>query len=234
MLGGAAHELNNPLTAMLGYADLLASSPLNDEQRTLADQIGHQARRTKSLVASLLSFAKQSPGGKAPVDMSVLAQTAVKLFQSQLRARKIEVRTQLTTNLPVIQGDSNQLLQVFMHISNNAMHAMEETGGGIFTITTERQGDRIVIEFCDNGPGARQPERVFDPFYTTKPVGQGTGLGLSACYGILQEHKGKISCHNRPEGGAVFRIDLPALDASASLPETRAAGAAAGSASTEN
>ena len=233
LVGGAAHELNNPLTAMLGYADLLASSPLNDEQRSLADKIGYQARRTKTLVASLLSFAKQAPGEKAPVDMSALAQTAVKLFQPQLRARKIEVRTRLTTDLPVIRGNSNQWLQVFMHISNNAMQAMEERGGGIFTITTERQGDRIVIEFCDNGPGARQPERVFDPFYTTKPIGQGTGLGLSACYGIVEEHQGKISCHNCPQGGAVFRIELPAIDASDSLPETRAAGAAAGS-STEN
>jgi signal transduction histidine kinase len=237
LLGGAAHELNNPLTALLGYADLLASSPLNEEQRSLADKIGHQARRTKALVASLLSFARQAPGEKAPIDMSALAQTAVKLFQPQLRACKIEVRTQLTTDLPVIRGDSNQLLQVFMHIGNNAMHAMEETGGGVFTITTQRQGDKIVIEFCDDGPGARQPERVFDPFYTTKPVGQGTGLGLSACYGIVQEHRGKISCHNRPEGGAVFRIELPAIDASerlTPLPETRAAGAAAGSFLTEN
>jgi signal transduction histidine kinase len=234
LVGGAAHELNNPLTAMLGYADLLASSPLNDEQRSLADKIGQQARRTKALVASLLSFARQAPGEKAPVDMSALAQTSVRLFQQQWRARKIEVRTRLTTDLPVVRGDSNQLLQVFIHISNNAMHALEETGGGVFTIVTERQGDRIVVEFSDNGPGARQPELVFDPFYTTKPVGQGTGLGLSACYGIVQEHKGKISCHNRPGGGAVFRIELPAIEAIDSVAGTRTGGAAAASSATGN
>lgn len=234
LVGGAAHELNNPLTAMLGYADLLACSPLNEEQRSLADKIGHQARRTKALVASLLSFARQAPGEKAPVDLSALVQTAVKLFQPQLRARKIEVHTQLTTDLPVVLGDSNQLLQVFMHISNNALHAMEETGGGIFTITTRRDDDKVVMEFCDNGPGARQPELVFDPFYTTKPVGRGTGLGLSACYGIVQEHKGKISCHNRPEGGAVFRIELPAINPTDYLAEARAAGAAAGLSPSEN
>jgi two-component system NtrC family sensor kinase len=172
------------------------------------------------------------------VDINVLAQTAVKLFQPHLRARKIEVRTQLATKLAAVLGDSNQLLQVFMHISNNALQALEERGGGIFIITTERDGDKVVLEFCDNGPGAQQPERVFDPFYTTKPVGQGTGLGLSACYGIVQEHKGKISCHNRPEGGAVFRIELPALGANQTSfsdeSKPRAAGAAAGLSSPEN
>ncbi|HYL14404.1 MAG TPA: ATP-binding protein [Terriglobales bacterium] len=238
LVGGAAHELNNPLTAMLGYADLLACSDLNHEQRSLADKIGQQVRRTKALVASLLSFAKQAPGQKVPVDINVLAQTAVKLFQPHLRARKIEVRTQLATKLPAVLGDSNQLLQVFMHISNNALQALEERGGGIFIITTERDGDKVVLEFCDNGPGAQQPDRVFDPFYTTKPVGQGTGLGLSACYGIVQEHKGKISCHNRPEGGAVFRIELPALGANQTSfsdeSKPRAAGAAVGLSSPEN
>src|SRR5437660_11951314 len=99
---------------MLGYAALLASSPLNDEQRSLADKIGYQARRTKTPVASLLSFAKQTPGEKAPEDMSALSQTAVKLFQPQLRARTIEVRTRITTHLPVIPGTSNQCLHESM------------------------------------------------------------------------------------------------------------------------
>jgi signal transduction histidine kinase len=238
LVGGAAHELNNPLTAMLGYTDLLACSELKPEQRTLADKLGQQVRRTKALVASLLSFAKQVPGEKTPLDVTVLAQTAVKLFQPHLRARKIEVRTQLATDLPPVLGDSNQLLQVFMHISNNALQALEEIGGGTFTIITVRDADKIVLEFCDNGPGARQPERVFDPFYTTKPVGQGTGLGLSACYGIVQEHKGKISCHNRPEGGAVFRIELPIIGGNQTSfsdeSKFRAAGASAGLSSPEN
>jgi signal transduction histidine kinase len=89
--------------------------------------------------------------------------------------------------------------------------------GGIVQVSTKCDGSNVVLEFADNGPGARDPERVFDPFYTTKPVGQGTGLGLSACYGIVQEHKGKIVCRNRPEGGALFRIELPAMAGDASL-----------------
>ena len=89
---------------------------------------------------------------------------------------------------------------------------MEEAGGGLLTISTRVQDDSVILEFSDNGPGAQDPQRVFDPFYTTRPVGQGIGLGLSACYGIIQEHRGRILCHNRPEGGAVFRIELPSAD----------------------
>jgi signal transduction histidine kinase len=208
LVGGAAHELNNPLTAMLGYSDLLSATPLTDEQRLLAEKIGQQVRRTKSLVSSLLSFAKQVPTEKILLDINALAQTAVKLCQPQLRARNIQVHTDLAGDLPPVLGDSNQLLQVCLHITNNALHAMALTGGTL-TVRTRWQGNYAVLEFSDDGPGAQEPDRVFDPFYTTKPVGQGTGLGLSACYGIIQEHNGKIVCQNRPEGGATFRIELP-------------------------
>jgi len=210
LVGGAAHELNNPLTAMLGYSDLLVATPLSGEQRLLAEKIGHQVRRTKSLVSSLLSFAKQVPSEKILLDINALSQTAVKLCQPQLRTRNIQVRTELASDLPQILGDSNQLLQVFLHITSNALHAMAEKGG-ILKVGTQRQDNLVVLEFSDDGPGAQEPDRVFDPFYTTKPVGQGTGLGLSACYGIIQEHNGKIMCQNRPEGGATFRIELPAV-----------------------
>jgi signal transduction histidine kinase len=210
LVGGAAHELNNPLTAMLGYADLLAETPLQDEQRVLADKIAHQVRRTKGLVSSLLSFAQQVPAEKILLDMNALAQTAVKLSQPQLRARGIQVHTDLTSDLPQLLGDSNQLLQVCLHITNNALQAMAQTGG-VLSVSTRRHDQFVQLEFSDDGPGAQEPDRVFDPFYTTKPIGQGTGLGLSACYGIIQEHKGKILCQNGPQGGAIFRIELPAV-----------------------
>jgi signal transduction histidine kinase len=210
LVGGAAHELNNPLTAMLGYADLLAETPLKDEQRVLADKIAQQVRRTKGLVSSLLSFAQQVPAEKILLDMNALAQTAVKLSQPQLRARGIQVHTDLASDLPQILGDSNQLLQVCLHITNNALQAMAQTGG-VLSVSTRRRDQFVQLEFSDDGPGAQEPDRVFDPFYTTKPIGQGTGLGLSACYGIIQEHKGKIMCQNGPQGGAIFRIELPAV-----------------------
>src|SRR2546423_2323532 len=210
LVGGAAHELNNPLTAMLGYADLLVETPLQNEQRVLAEKIAQQVRRTKGLVSSLLSFAQQVPTEKVLLDMNALAQTAVKLSQPQLRARSIQVRTDLASDLPQILGDSNQLLQVCLHITNNALQAMAQTGG-VLSVSTRRHDQFVQLEFADDGPGAQEPDRVFDPFYTTKPIGQGTGLGLSACYGIIQEHKGKIMCQNGPQGGAIFRIELPAV-----------------------
>jgi signal transduction histidine kinase len=210
LVGGAAHELNNPLTAMMGYSDLLAATPLSDSQRSMLDKISLQVRRTKVLVGSLLSFARQLPGERTPVNLSAIAQTAIKLVQPQLHTHKLELRTNFASELPPIIGDANQLLQVCVHILNNALQALEGVPGGIVQVFTKSDGPNVVLEFADNGPGAREPERVFDPFYTTKPVGQGTGLGLSACYGIIQEHKGKIICRNRREGGAVFRIEIPA------------------------
>jgi two-component system NtrC family sensor kinase len=209
LVGGAAHELNNPLTAMLGYSELLTETPLNSEQRALADKIGLQVRRTRTLVSSLLSFAKQVPFEKSLLDLNALAHTAVKLCQPQMRTANVQLRTELSAGLPQVLGDSNQLLQVCLHITNNAINALSPNGG-TFVVSTRLQGDSIVLEFSDSGPGMKEPERVFDPFYTTRPIGQGTGLGLSACYGIIQEHGGKITCENRSEGGASFRIELPA------------------------
>jgi signal transduction histidine kinase len=210
LVGGAAHELNNPLTAMLGYSELLGSTALNSEQRSWLHKIDQQVRRTRTLVSSLLSFAVQVPAEKTPLDINALVQTAVKLHPPQLRGAGITVRTDLAVNLPRVLADSNQLLQVCLHITNNALHAMAEKGG-VLDVTTRAKDDAIVIEFSDRGPGVKDPRRVFDPFYTTRPVGQGAGLGLSVCYGVIQEHKGNIVCENRPQGGATFRIELPAI-----------------------
>ena len=209
LVGGAAHELNNPLTAMLGYSELLAESGMTEEQRALAAKIAQQVRRTRVLIASLLNFARQVPGEKIPVDLNTVVQTAVKLHQPQFSSHHVELQVNLTPNLPQISGDPNQLLQVFLHIASNALHALEEVGGGIFSIKTRRKENAIVLEFSDNGPGAREPDNVFDPFYTTRAVGQGPGLGLSACYGIIQEHEGVILCTNRVEGGTTISIELP-------------------------
>jgi len=209
LVGGAAHELNNPLAAMLGYSELLAESGLTEEQRTLATKIGQQVKRTRVLIGSLLNFAKQVPGEKTLVDVNTLAQTAIKLCQPQFSTHKVEVQTSFATDLPQISADANQLLQVCLHVGTNALQALEEVGGGVFFVKTRRQEEGVVLEFSDNGPGVRDPERVFDPFYTTRPVGKGAGLGLSACYGIIREHHGSIVCSNRLEGGTTIRIELP-------------------------
>jgi signal transduction histidine kinase len=211
LVGGAAHELNNPLTAMLGYSELLSTTPLSPEQKSLAEKISQQAKRVRALVASLLSFAKQAPSAKTAQDLNVILHTALKLCQPHLHAANVQVSQELAESMPQVRGDANQLLQVFSHIINNAASAVADRSGGVLTITTRLRGSSVLIQFSDNGPGMAEPDRVFDPFYTTRPVGQGTGLGLSMCYGIIQEHGGKISCRNKDEGGAVFLIELPAV-----------------------
>jgi len=223
LVGGAAHELNNPLTAMLGYSELLSTTPLSNEQRSLAEKISQQAKRVRALVASLLSFAKQVPAAKTAQDLNVILNTALKLCQPQLHAANVQTKSQLADVMPPVRADSNQLLQVFSHIINNAANAMGDRGGGVLTVVSGASGSSVVIQFSDTGPGMTEPDRVFDPFYTTRPVGQGTGLGLSMCYGIIQEHGGKISCRNKDEGGATFLIELPAIEGvNAEAPQAQA------------
>src|SRR6266852_6247397 len=212
LAAGAAHEINNPLAAILGFSDLLADDPtLPEKARATAAKIRDQARRTKTLVANLLRFARQVPPERTLLDINTVVTNAVQLRALDLRSSKSRIDMQLESVLPGVRGGGNQFLQVFFNIVNNGIDAMEASGGGVLTIKTIRDRGNVVILFTDTGPGINEPQRVFDPFYTTKPVGKGTGLGLSICFGILQEHAGKILCSNSQEGGAVFRIELPAV-----------------------
>ena len=212
LAAGAAHEINNPLTAILGYSDLLADDPaLPDRARTTAGKIREQARRTRSLVQNLLSFARQVPPERTLLDINSIITNAVQLRALDLHDGGSRIETQLESVLPGVRGDQNQLMQVIFNIVNNGLDAMADRGGGVLTIKTLRDRGNVVILFSDTGPGITDPHRVFDPFYTTKPVGKGTGLGLSICYGIMQEHGGKILCYNAQNGGAVFRVELPAV-----------------------
>jgi len=213
LAAGAAHEINNPLTAILGYSDLLADdASLSDKPRAIAGKIRDQARRTKTLVGNLLSFPRQVPAERTLLDLNTVVTNAVQLRALDLRNSGTKIDLKLESVLPGVRGDGNQLMQVFFNIVNNAVDAMEShSGGGTLTIKTMRDLASVAILFSDTGPGIKEPHRVFDPFYTTKPIGKGTGLGLSICFGIIQEHGGKIMCYNGQEGGAVFRVDLPAV-----------------------
>ena len=212
LAAGAAHEINNPLTAILGYSDLLADDPsLPDRARTIAGKIREQGRRTRNLVQNLLSFARQVPPERTLLDINSVISNAVQLRALDLHTGGPRIETELESVLPGVRGDHNQLMQVFFNIVNNALDAMGDNSGGVLTIKTQRDRGSVVILFSDTGPGIKEPHRVFDPFYTTKPVGKGTGLGLSICYGIVQEHGGKILCYNGQRGGAVFRVELPAV-----------------------
>jgi signal transduction histidine kinase len=212
LAAGAAHEINNPLTAILGYSDLLLeNAAAGDAAHSIANKIRAQARRTRSLVNNLLSFARQVPVEKTLLDLNTVLTGALELRTLDLRDKNIRIQLQIEPVLPAVRGDPNQLLQVFYHIVNNAVDAMDEMGGGTLTIRTLRDRANVAVEFSDTGAGIKEPNLVFDPFYTTKPVGKGTGLGLSICYGIVKEHGGQIGCYNRPEGGATFRVELPAV-----------------------
>jgi two-component system NtrC family sensor kinase len=212
LAAGAAHEINNPLAAILGFSDLLADdASLPERARATAAKIREQARRTKILVSNLLSFARQVPPERTLLDINTVVSNAVQLRALDLRPGGPRIELQLESVLPGVRGDGNQLLQVFFNIISNAIDAMENLPGGVLTIRTIRDRANVVILFADNGPGLKDPHRVFDPFYTTKPVGKGTGLGLSICFGIVQEHAGKILCYNGQQGGAVFRVELPAV-----------------------
>jgi signal transduction histidine kinase len=212
LAAGAAHEINNPLTAILGYADvLIAENARATRPHTIGEKIREQARRTKDLINNLLSFARQVPAEKQLLDLNTVLAGAVQLRKLDLREKKIRIELENQTVLPAVRGDPNQLLQVFYHLISNAVDAMETTGGGVLLVRTLSEKGSVIIEFSDTGPGLRDPDKVFDPFYTTKPVGKGTGLGLSICYGVMQEHGGRIIGFNRPEGGCTFRLELPAV-----------------------
>ena len=211
LAAGAAHEINNPLAGILGYSDLLVDdAALGDRQRVMAEKIRTLARRIKTLVTSLLSFARRVPSEKVLLEINQVIATALHLSNLDLRGRHIEVESYPGMDLPVVRGDGNQILQVFFNLISNAVDALEEVGGGKLMIRTWQNDSKIIVQFSDTGPGIKYPQQVFDPFFTTKPVGKGTGLGLSICYGILQEHGGKIECFNRPEGGATFVVEFPA------------------------
>jgi len=216
----AASELEYPLSTVLESSErLAASSNLSHEQLSTAQKIGQQARRTRDLVNDLLSFAQQTPGEKAPLELKPLLQRAVQMEGFKLATRDINLTVQSDNALPRVLGNSNQLLQAFLQVVENAVDALQDAGGGRLIVSLRHEGNEVVIEFADTGPGLRDPGRVFDPFYTTKPVGKGTGLGLSATYGVVQDHKGQITCYNRPEGGAAFEIRLPALKTGSPLSE---------------
>ncbi len=224
LVSGAAHELNNPLTAILGYSELLATdTQVPEQQRGFAEKIGQQARRTKHLISNLLSFARQTPAMKRMVDLNALINNACQLRMSELPG-KISLVRDLQADLPQVLGDDNHLLQVCLHILNNAVDAVEGVVGAEIVVRTALRNDRAVMEISDNGAGVTDPLRVFDPFYTTKPLGKGAGLGLSACYGIIQEHDGVIECMNLTPRGAMIRISLKVPEKPAPVPSAHNAG----------
>jgi two-component system NtrC family sensor kinase len=212
LVSGVAHEVNNPLTAILGFADLLMENPeLPESARKDLRVILQEAQRTKQIVQNLLSFARQMPPQRKPVQVNSILRRTLQLRAYDFASHGVEVSERFSDPLPEVVGDSHQLQQVFLNILNNAYDAVRESGRPArIEIETTASGGWVQVLFRDNGNGIRNPERIFDPFFTTKEVGKGTGLGLSICYGIVREHGGEIVCYNNAgREGATFIVRLP-------------------------
>jgi PAS domain S-box-containing protein len=211
LISGVAHELNNPLTAILGYTQLLRSEEsANPRGADYLEKLYKQAQRTHRIVENLLSFARQQKPERTSVQINQILEDTLILREYDVKANRIRIHREFDPQLPLISADFHQLQQVFLNILNNAVDAVSEKGdAGEIWIRTGTEGNRLRVEFTDNGAGVRDSHRVFDPFYTTKPVGKGTGLGLSICYGIVKEHGGEIEVRNSPPLGATFTILVP-------------------------
>ena len=220
LISGVAHELNNPLTAILGYAQILKSEEsANSRGSDYLEKLYKQAQRTHRIVQNLLSFSRQQKPERGSVQINQIVEDTLTLREYDMRANRVRIHRALDPKLPTISGDFHQLQQVFLNMLNNAVDATAEKGdAGEIWIRTCVEGNKLCVEFADNGAGVRDPHRVFDPFYTTKPVGKGTGLGLSICYGIVKEHGGEIRVRNSPPLGATFTIHLPIVPAAEPLP----------------
>ena len=228
LVSGVAHEVNNPLTAIMGFADLLVDNPeLSSEVKDDLKVIVQEAQRTREIVRNLLSFARQTPPEKQAVDLHQVLRRTVSLRSYDLSNEGVQLLEQFDPALPNVTGDAHQLQQVFLNILNNAFDAVRESGrSGRIVIGTTRLGDSVEVRFTDTGTGIANPEKIFDPFYTTKEVGKGTGLGLSICYGIVREHGGEIVCFNNPDAlGATFAVRLPLLNIGRGLAKAAAASA---------
>ncbi|MFI5058028.1 MAG: sensor histidine kinase [Candidatus Acidiferrales bacterium] len=218
LVADVAHEIEKATAVILDYSARITSMPNADEgARNMVGKIGQNASRTGLLVQKMLGFARETPLENAPVAVVPLLDSALKLSRVSSRAN-ISADLKDLGDSPEVTGDAHQLLQVFLHIIANALDAMEDATSGVLSITTRSKDAKVEIEFADTGAGLKDPERVFDPFYTTKPVGKGTGLGLSTCYGIVHQHGGEILCRNRPAGGAAFTVILPAVREGAEAP----------------
>jgi signal transduction histidine kinase len=215
MIAGVAHEINNPLTAVIGYSQLLQMQSMDQDVQIQEDlgQILEAGMRMKRIVANLLDFSRQHEPQKEYVDINQILSTCLALRMNELTNCNIEVQTDLVSDLPLTLADRHQLQQVFVNIINNAQQAMVEKGGpGVLRVSTQRQrNNTILVRLQDTGPGIPEElmNRIFDPFFTTKEVGKGTGLGLSVSYGIVQEHEGRIWAESSDGQGATFLIELP-------------------------
>ncbi len=219
MVAGVAHEINNPLTAVLGFSQLLLGQECDEKIKTKLLKISNEATRCAKIVQNLLTFARKQKPEKRYIGINGIIESVLEMRSYQLKVDNIEIVKELAPDLPKTMADYTQLQQAFLNIINNAHQAMSDNNGGMLTIKTEAKGQKIFVSFQDSGPGISSDnlKKIFDPFFTTKPAGKGTGLGLSLCYGIMREHGGSIHVESEKGKGALFRLELPITEDPRSL-----------------
>jgi nitrogen-specific signal transduction histidine kinase len=215
LVGGAAHEINNPLTAMLGYSDLLSSTSLPPEEQSVAGRIAAQVRRTRTLVASLLTFVRQTPARMSAVDVNSVLQTAMRLLAPQLEVQAIALHLDLGSPLPPVLADSNQLLHVCLHLAGQIGNRFHPEENSALHVQTSSAGDIVVVEF--SGAGA-SVDATYQPLHKSESGTEPLTLSLGACWRIVNEHCGRILAQQVPEGYVAFRLELPIAVKSASQP----------------
>lgn len=215
LVSGVAHELNNPLTSVIGFSDILLQKDLPANIRADLEIVNSEAKRTALIVKNLLTFARQQPQQKTPVNINEPLQTVLQLRCHTQRTNNITSDTHLAQGLLPIMANSSQLQQVFLNIIVNAEQAMTDSHNkGTLKINSAQRGDFVRVTIADDGPGITRENmtRLFTPFFTTKEIGKGTGLGLSISQGIVLEHGGRIWAESQPGKGAVFFIELPVFN----------------------
>jgi signal transduction histidine kinase len=212
MIGGFAHELNNPLTSILGLVELMQETETNEAVRKQLNMLQQQSRRAAEIVQNLTYFSRPPAPGKSVVQLGDMVQRTLHLHAYSLRKNNITVDFLADSGLPPVSADPHQLMQVFLNLLLNAEQAIREVREkGSIRIRLGKKQDQVFATFQDDGPGiaAEILPNIFDPFYTTKRPGRGTGLGLSICKAILREHGGNVEATSGPGGGAVFTVTLP-------------------------
>jgi len=210
LVAGVAHELNNPLTAVMGYGDLLSDDVPSGPAREKLDKLTNESRRMKKIVENLLRFSRQSSMDRQSVDLAPVVKDVLMLWEYYAHTRGLEIISDIRSNLPRVAVDEDQFKQILLNLVNNSIAAVEDMDGPKrISVRAFIRGNRAVVEVEDSGPGFKDLNRAFDPFYTTKPVGKGTGLGLSICYGIIKEHDGEIRIANLQPRGSRVTVELP-------------------------
>jgi two-component system NtrC family sensor kinase len=216
LLAGVAHELNNPLTVIMGYGELVSDAITAPNARDQLAKLVNEARRMKRIIENLLRFSRQSTRDTQTVQLLPVLQEVLALREYYTRTRSVRVQLDIAPELPSLAVNEDEIKQILLNLVNNSSDAMEGMDGSKqISIRAYQNGLRAVIEVGDTGPGFGNLSRALDPFYTTKPVGKGTGLGLSVCYGIVKERGGDLRIENIEPHGALVTIELPVADAQA-------------------